>query len=69
MKILTNKKQNELISKLKKLNRLIVDSDINLEAFDLIADIGCSVLDLKHLDKIENEIIQEMLNKEKNNDK
>ena len=64
MKILTNKKQNELIRKLKKLNRLIVDSDIDLEAFDLIADIGCSVLDLKHLDKIENEIIQEMLNKE-----
>ena len=64
MKILTNRKQNELISKLKKLNKLIVDANINLEAFDLIADIGCSVLDLKHLNRIENEIIEEMLNKE-----
>lgn len=64
MKILTNKKQNELISKLKKLNKLIVDSNINLEAFDLLADIGCSVLDLKHLNRIENEIIEDMFNKE-----
>lgn len=63
MKILNNKKQNELFEKIKELNSLIVKSDIDIKAFDLLADIGCSVLDIKHLYKIENEILEKFKNK------
>ena len=63
MKILNNKKQNELFEKIKELNSLIVKSDIDIKAFDLLADIGCSVLDMKHLYKIENEILEKFKNK------
>lgn len=63
MKIINNKKQNELFEKIKELNSLIVKSDIDIKAFDLLADIGCSVLDMKHLYKIENEILEKFKNK------
>lgn len=52
MKILSNKKQNELFEKIKELGSLIVKTDIDLKAFELLADIGCLVLDMKHLYKM-----------------
>lgn len=52
MKILSNKKQNELFEKIKELDSIIVKTDIDLKAFELLADIGCLVLDTKHLYKM-----------------
>ena len=63
MKILNNKKQNELFEKIKELNSLIVKSDIDIKAFDLLADIGCSVLDMKHLYKVQYELNKEFNDK------
>ena len=65
MKILNNKKQNELFEKVKELNSLIVKSNIDIKAFDLLADIGCLVLDMRHLFKLKNELIKELKIKEK----
>ena len=56
MKILSNKKQNELFEKIKELDSLIVKTDIDLKAFELLADIGCLVLDMKHLYKMKEHL-------------
>lgn len=66
MKILTNKEQIELMVKIKKLNTLLVNSNIDLKAFDLLGDIGTSVLDIKHLSAFEAMLMEELEN-EKNN--
>ena len=66
MKILTKGKQKEITRKIKELNLLIVKSNIDLKAYDLLADIGCLVLDMKYLYEIEDEIIEKFLKKIKN---
>lgn len=66
MKILTNKKQKEIAEQIKELNSLIVKSNIDLKAYDLLADIGCLVLDMKYLYEIEDEIIEKFLKNLKN---
>ena len=59
MKILSNKKQKELFEKIKELDSIIVKTDIDLKAFELLADIGCSVLDMKYLYKMKEYIENE----------
>lgn len=59
MKILSNKKQNELFEKIKELDSLIVKTDIDLKAFELLADIGCLVLDMKYLCKMKEHLENE----------
>lgn len=66
MKILTKEKQKEITKKIKELNSLIVKSNIDLKAYDLLADIGCLVLDMKYLYDIEDEIIEKFLKNLKN---
>lgn len=66
MKLLTKGKQKEITRKIKELNLLIVKSNIDLKAYDLLADIGCLVLDMKYLYEIEDEIIEKFLKKIKN---
>ena len=66
MKILTKGKQKEITRKIKELNLLIVKSNIDLKAYDLLADIGCLVLDMKYLYEIEDEIIEKFLKNLKN---
>lgn len=60
MKIITNKKQIELMIIIKKLNTMLVKSDIDYKAYDLLADIGCSVLDIKHLSMFETILKKEL---------
>lgn len=52
MMILTNKEQIELMVKIKKLNTLIVNSNIDCKAYDLLADIGTSVLDKETIERL-----------------
>ena len=61
MKILTKGKQEKITKKIKELNSLIFKSNIDLKAYDLLADIGCLVLDMKYLYDIEDEIIEKFL--------
>lgn len=63
MKILTNKKQIELMVAIKKLNIMLVNSNIDWKAYDLLADIGCSVLDMKHLLMLHQILITKELEK------
>lgn len=64
MKILTNKKQIELMVQIKKLNLMLAKSNIDDKAFNLLGDIGCSALDPKHLS-----MLITMLEKELENEK
>ena len=66
MKILTREKQKKITKKIKELNSLIVKSNIDLKAYDLLVDIGCLVLDMKYLYDIEDEIIEKFLKNLKN---
>lgn len=59
MKILTKKKQKEIAEQIKELNSLIVNSNIDLEAYDLLADISNSILEFKYLYEIANDVIEE----------
>lgn len=59
MKVLNNKEQNELIRKFIELNSLIVNSNIDLKAFELLAHIIFSALDTKHINKVKNELKNE----------
>ena len=61
MKILTKGKQEKITKKIKELNSLIFKSNIDLKTYDLLADIGCLVLDMKYLYDIEDEIIEKFL--------
>lgn len=63
MKILNNKEQNELIRNFIELNSLIVNSNIDLKAFELLAHIIFSVLDMKHIHKVKIELIEELESK------
>ena len=63
MKILNNKEQNKLIEKIMKLNSLIANSNVDLEAFDLLGDIMCSALDMRHTNKVKDALIEELTNK------
>ena len=59
MKILTKKKQKEIAEQIKELNSLIVNSNIDLEAYDLLADISNSILEFKYLYEIANDVVEE----------
>ena len=59
MKILTKKKQKQISEQIKELNSLIVNSNIDLEAYDLLADISNSILEFKYLYEIANDVIEE----------
>ena len=59
MKVLTKKKQKEIAEQIKELNSLIINSNIDLEAYDLLADISNSILELKYLYEIANDVIEE----------
>ena len=61
MKILTKGKQEKITKKIKELNSFIFKSNIDLKAYDLLADIGCLVLDIKYLYDNEDEIIEKFL--------
>ena len=63
MKILNNKEQNKLIEKIMELNSLIANSNVDLKAFDLLGDIMCSVLDMRHTNKVKNVLIEELASK------
>ncbi len=63
MKILNNKEQNKLIEKIMKLNSLIANSNVDLEAFDLLGDIMCLALDMRHTNKVKDALIEELTNK------
>ena len=63
MKILNNKEQNKLIEKIMELNSLIANSNVDLEAFDLLGDIMCLALDMRHTNKVENALIEELTSK------
>ena len=63
MKILNNKEQNKLIKKIIELNSLIVNSNVDLKAFDLLGDIMCSALDMKHTNKVKDTLIEESISK------
>ena len=63
MKILNNKEQNKLIEKIMKLNSLIANSNIDLEAFDLLGDIMCLALDMRHTNKVKDALIEELTSK------
>ena len=63
MKILNNKEQNKLIEKIMELNSLIANSNVDLEAFDLLGDIMCSVLDMRHINKVKDALIEELTSK------
>ena len=60
MKILNNKEQNKLIEKIMELNSLIANSNVDLKAFDLLGDIMCSVLDMRHTNKVKDVLIEEL---------
>lgn len=59
MKILTREKQKKITKKIKELNLLIVKSNIDLKAYDLLADISNSILEFKYLYEIANDVIEE----------
>lgn len=63
MKILSNKEQNKLIEKIMELNSLIANSNVDLEAFDLLGDIMCSALDMRHTIRVKDALIEELKNK------
>ena len=63
MKILNNKEQNKLIEKIMELNSLIANSNVDLEAFDLLGDIMCSALDMRHTNKVKDVLIEELTSK------
>lgn len=63
MKILNNKEQNKLIEKIMELNSLIANSNVDLEAFDLLGDIMCSALDMRHTIRVKDALIEELKNK------
>lgn len=63
MKILNNKEQNKLIEKIMELNSLIANSNIDLEAFDLLGDIMCLALDMRHTNKAKDALIEELTSK------
>lgn len=63
MKILNNKEQNKLIEKIMKLNLLIANSNIDLEAFDLLGDIMGLALDMRHTNKVKDALIKELTSK------
>ena len=63
MKILNNKEQDKLIKKIMELNSLIANSNVDLEAFDLLGDIMCSVLDMRHTNKVKDALIEELTSK------
>ena len=63
MKILNNKEQNKLIEKIMELNSLIANSNVDLEAFDLLGDIMGSVLDMRHTNKVKDALIEELTSK------
>ena len=65
MKILSNKEQNKLIEKIMELNSLIANSNADLKAFDLLGDIMCSALDMRHTNKVKDALIEELIKKEK----
>ena len=65
MKILSNKEQNKLIEKIMELNSLIAKSNADLKAFDLLGDIMCSALDMRHTNKVKDTLIEELIKKEK----
>lgn len=65
MKILSNKEQNKLIEKIMELNSLIANSNADLKAFDLLGDIMCSALDMRHTNKVKDTLIEELIKKEK----
>ena len=63
MKILNNKEQNKLIEKIMKLNLLIANSNVDLEAFDLLGDIMSLALDMRHTNKVKDALIEESISK------
>ena len=63
MKILNNKEQNKLIEKIMELNLLIANSNADLEAFDLLGDIMSLALDMRHTNKVEDALIEELTSK------
>lgn len=63
MKILNNKEQNKLIEKIMDLNSLIANSNADLKVFDLLGDIMCSVLDMRHTNKVKDALIEELASK------
>ena len=63
MKILNNKEQNKLIEKIMKLNSLIANSNIDLEAFDLLGDIMSLALDMRHTIRVKDALIEELTSK------
>lgn len=63
MKILNNKEQNKLIEKIMKLNSLIANSNVDLEAFDLLGDIMGLALDMRHTNKVKDALIEELTSK------
>lgn len=63
MKILNNKEQNKLIEKIMELNSLIANSNADLKAFDLLGDIMCSALDMRHTNKVKDALIEELTSK------
>ena len=69
MKILSNKEQNKLIEKIMELNSLIANSNADLKAFDLLGDIMCSALDMRHTNKVKDALIKELTSKGAKNDK
>lgn len=63
MKILNNKEQNKLIEKIMELNSLIANSNVDLKAFDLLGDIMCLALDMRHTNKTKDALIEELTSK------
>ena len=63
MKILNNKEQNKLIEKIMELNSLIANSNVDLEAFDLLGDIMSLALDMRHTNKVKDALIEESTSK------
>ena len=63
MKILNNKEQNKLIEKIMELNSFIANSNIDLEAFDLLGDIMSLALDMRHTIRVKDALIEELKNK------
>ena len=68
MKTLNNKEQNKLIEKIMELNSLIANSNVDLEAFDLLGDIMCSALEMRHTIRVKDALIEELKNKGIKND-
>ena len=48
-----------------ELNSLIANSNADLKAFDLLGDIMCSALDMRHTNKVKDALIEELVKKEK----